>query len=384
MKKTMIILCFLLLSTVTSGCWNLKEPNQLAIVTAAGLDSSADGRLEVSSQIAIPAGLSVQNTGTSKSQSFVVVSAYGKDFMDAGQNLQTQLSRSLFYAHRQTILIGSRMAKQGLAKQGIRRYLDMIVRNPKSEIRSVIWIVKDGKAKDILATKPTFDPLISTALSSVQMSLGMKPYYYREFLGDSLTNGGAVLLPVISIDPASTKFIYAGAAVLNKESGLRLTGFLKPVESYYANWIIGRQKMLIVTAALQSRDDGSISIRVKPLRRHIMVDKDSQGIHVTIQLHGIGGLVENNTSLDPSNAKDLPTIQDRLSKEAEQAVVQLINKAQKQYKVDFLGIGEHVHRKYPREWKSLQKNWNDTFTKIPITVEVHLGYQDPGQTNSSM
>jgi hypothetical protein len=36
------------------------------------------------------------------------------------------------------------------------------------------------------------------------------------------------------------------------------------------------------------------------------------------------------------------------------------------------------------EWKSLQKNWNDTFSRIPITAEVHLRYQDPGQTNSSM
>ncbi|QHW29657.1 Ger(x)C family spore germination protein [Paenibacillus rhizovicinus] len=383
MKKAMILLCLSLLSTVTGGCWNLKEPNQLAIVIAGGLDANKDGRLVVSSQIAIPAGLNSQSTGASNNRSFVVVSALGKDFMDAGQNLQTQLSRSLFYAHRQTILIGQRMAEQGLAKQGIRRYLDMIVRNPKSEIRSVIWVVKGGEAKDILATKPTFDPLISTALSSIQMSLGMKPYYFREFLGDALKNGGAVLLPAVSGNSSGTKFNYSGAAVLNKENGLRLSGFLKPVESYYANWITGRQKMFTITA-LQSQGGSSISIRVKPLRNRIDIDKGPQGIRVHIRLRGSGDIVENNTLLDPSSAKDLQTIQNRLSKEAEQRVAKLIDLAQKQYKVDFLGIGELVHRKYPREWKSLQKNWNDTFITLPITSEVRIRYQDPGQTNAAI
>jgi germination protein, Ger(x)C family len=378
-KTTMIIICLLFLSVVTSGCWNLKEPNQLAIVIGGGLDANQDGRLEISSQIAVPAGLDGgQDTGAGKNRSFVVVSATGKDFMDAGQNLQTQLSRTLFYAHRQTILIGQRMAEQGM-----NRYLDMIIRNPKSEMRSVIWVVKEGTAKDILATEPVFDPLINTALGSIQMALGMKPYYYREFLCESLPKGGAVLLPAISVTPSGKKFVYSGAAVLDKEHALKLIGFLNPEESYYANWIKGRQRMLTVSTS-EENNDGGISLRVRPLRRHIQVNKDSQGLHVQIRLYGSGNLVENNTSQDPSRVQDLQAIENSLSREAEQAVVKLILKAQKQYKSDILGIGELVHHKYPREWKSLQKNWNETFSKLSIKAEVHLRYRDPGQTNSSI
>ncbi|MCM3628286.1 Ger(x)C family spore germination protein [Paenibacillus glycanilyticus] len=378
MNKSLITVCLLLLSAVTSGCWNLKETNQLAIVIGGGLDINQDGRLEVSSQIAIPAGLGGPDTGPNKKRSFVVVSATGKDFMDAGQNIQTQLSRTLFYAHRQTILIGQRMAEQGMNK-----YLDMVVRNPKSEMRSVIFVVKDGTAKDILETEPVFDPLISTALGSVQMALGMKPFYYREFLCESRPKGGSVLLPAISIQASAKRFNYAGAAVLNKENALKLVGFLKPEESYYANWIKGRQRALIVSTS-GKQNNGSISLRAQGLKSHIKVVKDSNGMRLHIQLSGTGDIVENNSSLDPSLAKDLRTIEKNMSKEAEQAVVKLIQKAQKQYKAEFFGIARHVHNKYPREWKSLQKDWNETFSKLPITVEVHLRYQDPGQTNSSI
>ncbi|WP_041613476.1 Ger(x)C family spore germination protein [Paenibacillus sp. JDR-2] len=378
MKKTMITICLLILSAVTAGCWNLKEPNQLAIVIGGGLDMNSDGRLEVSSQIAVPAGLGGPDTGASKKKSYVVVSATGKDFMDAGQNLQTQLSRTLFYAHRQTILIGQRMAEQGMDK-----YLDMVVRNPKSEMRSVIFVVKDGTAKEILATEPVFDPLISTALSGVQLALGMKPYYYREFLCDSRPKGGSVLLPAISYNPSTKRFIYSGAAILNKENSHRLTGFLKPDESYYANWIKGRQRGLTVSTS-GSPNNGSISLRAQALKSRIRVVKDSNGMRVHIQLSGKGNLVENNSKRDPSQAKELREIEKNLSREAEQAVNKLILKAQKQYKADIFGIGRHVHYKFPGEWKSLQNNWNETFSRLPITVEVQLRYEDPGQTNSSI
>ncbi|WP_127496292.1 Ger(x)C family spore germination protein [Paenibacillus glycanilyticus] len=378
MKKYLITICLLILSAATAGCWNLKEPDQLAIVIGGGLDINAEGRLDVSSQIAVPAGLGGPDTGPSKKKSFVVVSATGKDFMDAGQNLQTQLSRTLFYAHRQTLLIGQRMAEQGMDK-----YLDMVVRNPKSEMRSVIFVVKDGTAKEILATEPVFDPLISTALGSVQLALGMKPYYYREFLCDSRTKGGAVLLPAISYNASTKRFIYAGAAILNKENSHRLGGFLKPDESYYANWIKGRQRALTVSTS-GTQSNGSISLRAQALKSRIGVVKDSKGMRIHIQLSGKGNLVENNTMRDPSQGKELRKIEESLSREAEQAVNKLVRKAQGQYKADIFGIGKHVHRKFPGEWKSLQNNWNETFSRLPITVEVQLRYEDPGQTNSSI
>ncbi|NIK71855.1 spore germination protein KC [Paenibacillus sp. BK720] len=379
MKKSMTTICILLiLSTVTAGCWNLKEPNQLAIVIGGGLDMNADGRLEVSSQIAVPAGLGGPDTGPSKKRSFVVVSASGKDFMDAGQNLQTQLSRTLFYAHRQTILIGQRMAEQGMDK-----YLDMVVRNPKSEMRSVIFVVKDGTAKEILATEPVFDPLISTALGSVQSALGMKPYYYREFLCESRPKGGTVLLPAVSYHSTTKRFIYSGAAILNKENSHKLTGFLKPDESYYANWIKGRQRSLTVSTS-GSQSSGSISLRAQALKSRIRVAKDSNGMRVHIHLSGKGSLVENNSMRDPSQEKQLRKIEEILSREVERAVNKLVFKAQKQYKADIFGIGRHVHNKYPGEWKQLQNNWNETFSRIPVTVEVQLRYEDPGQTNSSI
>ncbi|KAF9118028.1 hypothetical protein BGX30_004885 [Mortierella sp. GBA39] len=331
-------------ATSLTGCWNLKEPNQRAFIIGVGMDMTEDKELEISSEIAVPAGLgSSQVTGAGKKNTFTVASAKGKDFMDAGQHLQAELSRSLFYAHRQTILIGHRMAEEGLGK-----YLDMIFRNPKSELRSVILVVKDGTAKEVIKAEPTFDPFISTTLGSQQYALGMKPYYYRMLLCDAFSEGTQPIVPAITADP-SRGYIYAGSAILDKDHGIKLVGYLDPEESMYNNWM--------------------------------MVKHQPQ---INISLHGTGSIVENNSSLDPSKDDDLKTIQTKLSQEAEEKVRKLVEKAQHQYKIDIFGIGEQVHRQHPEIWKTLKPHWHETFPELPITVSVHLRYRDPGQTNSSM
>lgn len=378
MKKIFHIICFIFLATATAGCWNLQEPNQRAFIIGAGLDMTKDGHLEISSQVAIPAGLgSSQDMGASKEKTFTVISAEGRDFMDAGQHLQAKLTRTLFYAHRQTILIGHRMAEQGLDK-----YLDMIVRNPKSEIRSVMLVVKDGTAKDILSTEPIFDPFISTTLSNLETSLGMKPYYYRYFLCDAFSEGTQTIIPAVTAAP-SNGYVYAGSAILDKDHGLKLVGYLNPEESVYDNWMMGRQKYLTVTAVVGKRNE-TISLRVQSLKHRTRVKMVKNRPQIHISLHGVGSIVENNSSLDPSREEELKKIQSRLSQEAENKVRKLVAKAQHQYKLDIFGFGEQVHWKFPRQWKSLKPHWHETFSEMPITVSVHLEYRNPGQTNSSI
>ncbi|MBB3128418.1 spore germination protein KC [Paenibacillus rhizosphaerae] len=378
MKKILFVFCLLLFSALSTGCWNLKEPNQRAFIIGVGMDMAEDKELEISSEIAVPAGLgSSQVTGAGKKNTFTVVSAKGKDFMDAGQHIQTELSRSLFYAHRQTILIGQHMAEEGLGK-----YLDMVVRNPKSELRSVILVVKDGTAKEVIRADPTFDPFISTTLGSQQNALGMKPFYFRMLLCDAFSEGTQPIVPAITADPARG-YVYAGSAILDKDHGLKLIGFLNPEESMYDNWIMGKQKDLTVTTSI-GKGNETISLVVQSLKHRIQIKMVKHQPQIHISLHGVGSIVENNSSLDPSKDDDLKTIQRKQSQEVEEKVRNLVGKAQHQYKIDIFGIGERMHKQHPRIWKTLKPHWHESFPELPITVSVHLRYRDPGQTNSSL
>ncbi|MFE5320785.1 Ger(x)C family spore germination protein [Paenibacillus sp. NPDC056579] len=375
-------LCFVVLLSVSSltGCWDLREPNQLAFITGAALDITSDGQVEVSSQIAIPAvigGGQEANGGGENKKSFYVASAKGKNIMDAGQILQTKLSRQLFYGHRQVILIG-----QTMAEYGIGRFIDMFIRNPQSELRSTIYVVKDGQAKDILSMQPIFDPYTAMALVNEQASLHMKAYYYRDFLSDALSQGTHPLLPAVSLTP-SKKYVYTGTAVLNKDNGLKLVGFLNTNESYYVNWITDRLKGFTITSSVK-KGNGNVSLQLQSLSRRIKLKTVEDRMQMEVSLTGKGMIVENNSSLDPAIPKDLRVIEDELGKEAQQSVEQLVANAQKQYKLDIFGFGEVIHQQYPRLWISMKEEWNKMFPELPISVKVELQCKDPGQTTSSV
>lgn len=374
-------LCFVLLLIVsnTSGCWNLREPDEIAFDVGSGMDMTKDGLFEFSAQIAIPAGIGMapEGGGGGGKKDYTVISATGKNIYDGIQNLQTRVSRKIFLGHREVIVIGKRMAEQGIGD-----LLDEFVRNPKSEMRSRIYVVKDAEAKDILTIEPTFDPITTTALVRKHETLGLNKYYFRDFLSDALSQKSALMLPAVSLKNAPT-YLYAGNAIFSKNNDLKLAGFLNTQESYYANWITNRQNEFAVTSFV-SQGNGIVSLHVEYANRRILVKMIDGRIQIDVRLTGRGSIVENNSSLDPSKPKELQIIQDSLSQSTQASVQQLITKAQKQLKIDIFGFDESIHQLYPHQWRTLKRNWNETFPEIDVSVHVNLQCKNMGQSNSSI
>lgn len=374
-------LCFvwLLMILSTTGCWNLREPDQLAFVLGTGLDLTKDGQLQISIQIVIPSGVDggQESGGGTKEKSFRVISATGKNVYDTFPSFQAQLSRSLFLGHRRIILIGQR-----LAEHGIGNLLDEFIRNPQSELRSRVFIVKNGQAKDILSAEPIFEPFTPTELVRQQTTLGLKRYYFRNFLSDALSQGLQPMVPTVRLTD-SKQFVYSGTAVFNKDEGLKLVGFLDDKDSFYANWITNRQAGFALTSFVK-RGNGNVSLKLQSLGQRIRVKMVDKQIKIDVYLTGEGTIVENNTNLDPTKRKDLNIIQEELSQTTQKSIQKMIKKVQEQYKTDIFGFGESVHRKYPYQWKTLKRDWNDTFPELDISVKVELQSKDPGETNSSI
>jgi spore germination protein KC len=374
----LFFVCLLMIST-TTGCWNLREPDQLAFVLGTGLDLTKDGQLQISIQIVIPSGVDggQESGGGTKKKNFRVLSATGKNVYDTVPSFQAQLSRSLFLGHRQIILIGQR-----LAEHGIGNLLDGFIRNPQSELRSRIYVVKNGQAKDILSAEPLFEPFTSTELVHEQDTLGLKHYYFSDFLSDALSQGLQPMLPTVRLTD-SKQFVYSGTAIFNKDESLKLVGFLDDKDSSYANWITNRQAGFPVTSFVK-RGNGNLSLKLQSLEQRIRVKMVDKQIKFEVHLTGEGTIVENNTDLDPTKPKDLQIIQDELSETTQRSVQQLIEKVQKQHKADIFGFGERVHQQYPYLWRTMKRDWNDIFPELAVSVKVNIECKDPGETNSSV
>ncbi|WML39656.1 Ger(x)C family spore germination protein [Neobacillus sp. OS1-2] len=378
MKSTAIIFFQLLIPLLmTTGCWNLKEPDQLAFVGGNGLDLTEDGKLEASALLVTPSGVGGGQSGGDKKGSFHVMNATGKNVSDALANMQTMISRVVFAGHRDIFLVGQKLAEKGMGDT-----IDPFMRSAQSDMRAMIYVVKNGRPKDVFSSKPFFDPFITTTLSDEQEAIGLKPYLAREFVVDVLSDGTQPLLPAVSLNP-SKQYSYSGTAILNKDDGVKLVGFLDKKESTYALWIADRISSFILTTFVPE-GDGNISLTIDTIGRRIKAKQIEERIQIDVHLIGEGAIIENNTNLDPSKREDLLLIQEKVNQKTKKSIEQLVKKVQEEYQMDIFGFGETVHQQYPRQWKKIKQNWPKTFPTVDVLVKVELQCNDSGLANSSL
>ncbi len=134
-----VSLCFL------TGCWDRTELNDLAIELGWGLDQAKNNKVEISAQFIIPSKMGMGQSGRSNTgKSVFIESGIGKDTHEAVQMMQTKMSREIFRGHQRVILIGEKMAKNGLAS-----VLDAYSRDPDIRLRADAFVIKGHTAKRV-------------------------------------------------------------------------------------------------------------------------------------------------------------------------------------------------------------------------------------------
>lgn len=79
-----------------------------------------------------------------------------------------------------------------------------------------------------------------------------------------------------------------------------------------------------------------------------------------------------NSGMAINKQQQFKQIEEQTEKLLEKRMEQTINTAQKKYKTDFLGFGDHVHNSDPVMWKSLKKDWNKNFPKLKYNVKFQI------------
>ncbi|WP_186327647.1 Ger(x)C family spore germination protein [Paenibacillus sp. Y412MC10] len=385
--KTGIVLVLIVL--FTTGCWDQKELNNRTIWMASGFDRNGNGDIVVSGQILIPGqGESGGKGGsTGKGLGNFVVSGTGKNVTDAAANLQGTLSREYLAAHRRVIFLGEQFAKNGIAE-----ILDEHSRNPTVRLRTDVFIVKDGTARDMIQSTYPLEKIPAIgAYKELENTSGMKQATLMRLLRAASSDGVSPVLPVISMNREGNEiqnvtkqqaFRMNGMAILDKKK-LKLKGFISQKEALYVNWITGVLKNTTVTAPIP-KIQGMVSIHLSRIGHRILPDHHKGRLIFHVNVTGKGVIRENQTRLDLRNSQNVKLVKQALEVEAAKEINEIIHKMQMTYHEDIFGFGEVLHRKSPLSWKKLKDNWNDYFSEAEFDVQADLTVTQIGLTGPSL
>lgn len=389
-KKVFLVL--LLCTFITTGCWDRRELNDLAIVLGWGMDLKKDGTYEGSAQIAIPSKLGSSSGGggggASAGEGYLLETATGKSASDLSQDMQLKLSRTIFASHRRVIVMGEELAKHGLAN-----ITDEFSRNPEVRMRTDLFIVRGTTARKFLSIPYKLENIPAMApLKIHETAGGTVSTTFKQFLVEANAEGSCATLPIIEIshsgaeanggqEQRSNTFKITGRAVFDLY--LNMIGTLSPPEARDRFWVRGELKVNTLTVYVPE-GKGTVSLLGRKYKSKITSFLQGNKVKFIVTLSGKGVIKENNTNLDLKNPRYLKVIEQAINKNVEKHVYQTISHVQKDYKADVFGFGDALHRKYPKEWKKIKDNWTDKFAEATVVVNSDVTVEQVGSTGAPL
>lgn len=369
MKVMRMLLISGMILVLLTGCWNRVEINDIAIVTAIGLDLVEDDQLRLTLQVAIPAKLVTGGTGGSNGKSTIVISETGATVSEAYRNIQGKLSRRIFFSQSRVLLIG-----EDLAKKGVFHIVDFHTRYAEPRINSFIMFTK-GKASKILNSMPKFESVSAEETRELaKMSVGLK-IYVRDFLNMLLSEG---------IEPFASQFTLKPLEVNTKNKsdetqavdgiavfkGDKLVGWMDEVETRGLLWLRNEIKTGVITIKIpEEKGGGNISMEIVRGETDIVPILKQGKLKLDVEVVTELSVIENDSNLKLHETKVINEIQTYAEEEISKRVEMVVEKAQKEYGSDIFGFGQSVYKKYPKEWNTHYKeNWENEFAQTKVAI----------------
>lgn len=368
--------------TVLPGCWSKKELNELAVVMALGIDLDREG-YAVSAQVMNSSEVGSQQRSSMGSSPAITYKAVGKTIPDALQRMLEVTPRNLYLSHVRVLVFGEAMARKGVSDA-----LDFISRNRQLRTDFYLLVAKGMKAEDILQVVTPFEhipanSLYSSILVSNKKSAAMGKITLQQFITELDRSGSNPILSGVEIQgprqtgndldnvrriKPDTILKHAGLAVFVKD---RLVGWLGESSSKSANYVLNQVEM--TSGNVPCSEGGVVGVEITNAKSTFdvkLAQDERPEFLVCLKLEANINAAQCN--LDLSKPSSIEDIEKKLASKLSTNVERNIQDIQRKYGADIFGLGEALHRKFPKVWNKYRGHWEDSFRTMKVQVHSEV------------
>lgn len=376
MIKILSIIPFLFLLT---GCWSSQELDKSALVHGIGLDKSND-QLRISVEIIKPTGSSGQGgeEGGKEDGENILLERDADSLIQGARELIRDAKRRLFFDHTQLWLISEELAKEAFIG-----YLDEGRRDQMFRLNSYLFITENNPI-DIFGTPTLYEELSSAEIVSslkqnqfINEYIPVKMYEFYKLMEGPIPNA---YLPIIQTKKEKDKAITSlnGIAVIRNN---KMVGKLNTHETVGLNVLLNKAKGGGETIFLNDKEKVSIEIKKSKTKITPKLNGNKFKAHLKIEIEGT---LADNTTKSNINEQWISKVEEEISNKTKKYIRLTLNKLQKELKTDISGIGLETYRKYPKQWQSIQSEWNEIFSNADIRIDVHTNITHQGLINKGI
>lgn len=380
MKKLLLILITL---TFLTGCYNYRELNDLAIVTAVSISKEKDN-YNIAVQVVNPK--KDQDTSSSNEPDFIVYKSKGETLQAAFESLVKESPKRMYKTQMQILIIDEKMAKNN-----IKEVFEYLARDP--EIRNEFNVLI-GKSDNILETLTPLDNLSSqNILDSLKASskyLGNTNLLtFNELLSDYQNEKTEMAIPVIKLTSQKNKDDKNTEKILEKTTTTpaivldnisifkdnKLIGYLSAKETVSYNFINNN----ITLTNIKKDYPNNKYIAYKILKSKSKLEVTPKKHTITLTIKGNAEINEATYNIDLSKEKNIKKLEKSLNKRLEKMITSSFNSTRKKYNSDIYGFEDLYYKKDPKYYNKIKKDWDSKeFQKIKLKVKSNIKIVEQG------
>ncbi|OAB40200.1 Ger(x)C family spore germination protein [Paenibacillus antarcticus] len=367
------LLISVLALAVLSGCWDSKEIENMAYVTALGFDYE-DGKYKAYAQVLNFSNIAKNESAeTGKNVPTWIGQGEGHTISESVDSLYATAQQRVFWGHVRTIVCSENLLKQATKIQdvysAVNRYREIryniLVYGTKEPIAKLFAI------KSLLNYSP-IESILSTPEQVFKQFSIIKPVYGYKFIANSTEGSGSCILPSLSIDK-KTWLEDAKKIPLLRMNGaymlrnLKLLGWLSEEDLKGARWL-ERGINRVPTNVPDTEDPKANVVIIKPhnaITSKVVDGKVQYNVKVSVEAY-------LNELLEPLSSATI-------KKETAKVIVAQIRSTYMKglaIKSDVLNLEDSLYRSNNKKWKELHQH-EDTFLLTEdslqdIEVKVHI------------
>ncbi|MBU3574144.1 Ger(x)C family spore germination protein [Priestia aryabhattai] len=397
-RRGVFLLLMMTMTFLLTSCWSKKELTDLAIVAAMGVDKTENGQYNLTLQIINPgnvAGGLVGGGGGTSSPPITIYSASGDNIVEASRRASSRISRRLYYAHTNLVVIGEKLARE----EGVDSLIDAFDRDPEFRATSSFVIANRSTAADLVKTLTPVDKIpankVLKTLEFTQRKWGENVKVSLQDVMQGLeSSGGSTLVSGFRLvgnhkEARRLENLQESAP----EATLRASGIAVLKKGKLVDWLYGKTARGTVWTLdkIQGTDINidwggkKEAIAYQTVRQktqvaaHIKHGQPSISVHTRVE----GDIGDMEVPVDITNPTVITKIEQALKKEIKEELMEAIKHGQKE-KADVFGFGEVIHRTRPNTWKNIESQWSNVyFPKLNVEVTVEAYVRRAGLRNKS-
>ncbi|KJD46478.1 spore gernimation protein [Paenibacillus terrae] len=387
-------IAFLLTCCMLTGCWSSRPVEDLNLETGIALDvgqvSPQEAYIEQEGgyyrkknlikgtfQFLLPERGKGSGGPPAQSKTFYNMTETGDSLLEMLREVSLRSNRPAIGFHLKTIIISSSL----LQKLPMYELLDFFAGD--NDIRpSVQLLISTEKAGDALEEKvpgetPAFI-LKDVFVNRKRNARMIKPMSLVKVIGPMKAHT-SFLLPNVITGEKEVKL--AGAGVIQGKTQ-KYIGFLNESEVEGLMWLKGE----VDGGTLKSKDPkvGKIIVyEIESVKSHTKATVHGNDISFHVHMRATGRISENlNPGQDFSKKNLLSREENILQEEANTIAEKTLAKMHK-LRVEIGGFGEALRIQHPKVWRKVKKDWDKTFSSIPVRFSTDIQIEDYASSNTT-